>query len=165
MGVCIGECNPFTDEGCGENEQCAFGNVGFNGNRNEVPYGFCYENADPQGLATGQECESNEDACIAACEAGDMDCRAACEADGSPSSNCAPGHLCSALEEGGPNVCVKLCQDDDTSASCMDNTGCPASEFCNDSGQCQAAGSECPDGYRCAVGVFSNIDTVGICRR
>ena len=130
MGICIGECDPFTDQGCGENEQCAFGNVGFNDNRNEVPYGFCYENANPQGLATGEECQLNEDVCIEACDEGDMECRAACELEGNPTHNCAPGHLCSATVEGGPSVCAKLCRTT-SPASCMDDAGCPRMKLLN----------------------------------
>jgi hypothetical protein len=39
-------------------------------------------------------------------------------------SNCGPGHLCAALMQGSPAVCVKLCQDDNPEGECAEGSSC-----------------------------------------
>ncbi|MEE2644355.1 MAG: hypothetical protein VYD19_05430, partial [Myxococcota bacterium] len=120
VGLCFGQCEPFLGAGCDEGESCVFSNVGMTEERQETAFGFCFENSNQGEVATGEPCTP-------------------AEAEDDPTSDCAPGHICGAVEQGAPPICIKLCQEDGPE------------------------GSDCGEDSQCRTGVFDGLNTIGIC--
>jgi len=91
-GLCFGDCNPFTYEGCEAAESCQLVGQGLNDTGEERIVGFCAENPNPGAVTTGGACQYDEL---------------------SSTSDCAPGHLCADLYGAG-DICVQLCSIDAT---------------------------------------------------
>ena len=81
---------------------------------NDKPWGVC--GAGAQTKATGEACTLDENT-------GEHDC--------------VNGHLCTALTQGGPTVCVKLCED------------------------AEDAAATCPPGFECRTGIFGGDQQTG----
>ncbi|MEZ4468242.1 MAG: hypothetical protein R3F43_28355 [bacterium] len=111
LGLCLGECYPegWAAEGepgpaCGEGEKCDFAFIVQNQAGDPSVTGIC--NAGVAEVTTGDECE------------------AAAEGNG---SNCPGDHLCAAVAQNAPPVCVKVCEIGEGVAH-----GCPPGFSCLD---------------------------------
>jgi hypothetical protein len=93
------------ESGCGDGQICNFiGRLGPAAGQAERAVGFCQAGAGDAG--TGAPCNENDD---------------------TGEHNCVNGHICSALQQGGPTQCIKLCDNGD---------------------------NVCPAGFECTTGVF-----------
>ena len=121
LGLCLGNCspegwapeeNPGPD--CGEGQKCDFAFIVQDQAGNPTITGICRPGVAQVG--TGEECETNED---------------------TGENNCPGDHLCAAVAQNAPPVCVKVC----------------------DQGEGVVHG--CPPGFSC-LDVFEN-DNIGVC--
>ena len=104
-GLCVGECNVFTDERCEAGQTCLLGVQGQDNTGETHIRGACYANPNPGTAPTGG-------ACIY-----DM---------ATNTSDCAAGHLCADLtvEQTGMTECVRLCQANSDEVLCPINQSC-----------------------------------------
>ncbi|MCA9546510.1 MAG: hypothetical protein KC613_19030 [Myxococcales bacterium] len=110
VGVCFGECNGFTGEGCGEGEGCNPFTIA-NADGFDTWVGLCAE-APAATVGTGEPCQSD---------------------DNTGASNCDPGHLCAVLQQGAPAECIKLCDIyEDSGNGCPPGFGCQTEIFGGD---------------------------------
>jgi len=104
-GICFGECDYFSGDGCAAGESCLISTMGPTQSGEEKAVGFCRANANLGALQSGAACVSNN-----------VDF----------TSNCAVGHLCANVYGTGEE-CVKLCTVDEAGAVVE---GCPAGLTC-----------------------------------
>jgi hypothetical protein len=113
VGLCLGECNIFTQEGCDEGQECQLFNEGVNANDEPVAFGSCVENSFTERVMTGDACEGEP-----------------IEIDGMMRENpfvstCPPNHYCGDTTGDGVSTCIAAC--DPTNVA---NTGCPEGISC-----------------------------------
>ena len=113
VGLCLGECNIFTQEGCDEGQECQLFNEGVNANDEPVVFGSCVENSFTERVMTGDACEGEP-----------------IEVDGMMLENpfvstCPPNHYCGDTTGDGVSTCIAAC--DPTNVA---NTGCPEGISC-----------------------------------
>jgi hypothetical protein len=116
LGICLGECNIFTQEGCEENQDCVFFNEGVNTEDEPVALGRCANNTVPAAnrVNTGDECVGEP-----------------IEVDGIMSenplvSNCPANHICGQEVMNGPSICIAICDPTAAESGCQDGRACRA---------------------------------------
>ena len=91
VGLCFGDCDPFSGVGCGQDESCVLVGQGKNQAGEDKIVGLCVGNLNQGAVPTGGSCVYEPD---------------------SGTSDCAPGHLCADIYNTG-DECVQLCSVDD----------------------------------------------------
>ena len=114
LGLCNGQCDIFTDDGCDEGESCLWGNEGPNASGTPTPTGFCEENPNADQVGT-------EEVCV----------MGTLEFSDGPFeypflNNCPPGHICIGVAQGQPPICLQTC-----------NLAAETDEICPDGLTCQ----------------------------
>jgi len=108
LGLCIGECDSITQEGCDEGTGCTFSFLGAVENGVNVARGFCFD-APRNPLPSGADCVRDPETF---------------------EHDCAAGHLCIG-DEGEQTTCLRLC-DAEHEDLCPEGTACAAGVFGDD---------------------------------
>ena len=103
VGLCAGECNFFTGNGCEVDQDCLLGFQGADAMGETKIVGGCFDNPNSGMVQTGGLCVLDEL---------------------TNTSNCAPGHICFDLDGDMDTECLALCQANSV------EYGCPLANVC-----------------------------------
>ena len=103
VGLCTGQCEFFTGQGCQAQETCWIGAQGLNAEQETIISGVCIDNPNRGEQATGNPCVYDQL---------------------TNTSNCQAAHLCVDLDQDSTDECVALCQAGNPEHGCSAGSSC-----------------------------------------